>query len=287
MTASVAPAAAPAPAASGDAPLPESAVAARAEIAALRHDTKFTAALIDTTHADHRKTQERFSELHRVAYPELGQPAAEFTPTFQLDPAMSPEAARYELEQKRRDHAFTERLANNDRAANDELAQLTERAHGTPPTEAEVIDAWYPAAEKVTDYEFPSPVAQGETLTPELATADLLLREAMLYARVPADIGTALARTADNFAGQWAALDEQGRRERSDREFGRLEQLWGPEQTAAKVKLAGRLLKAVDKKFPGLSKALDSTGILNSAEVVAAIAMHAERIHARIQAEKW
>jgi hypothetical protein len=167
---------------------------------------------------------------------------------------------------------------------------MPEAEPGTDPNlspQAEEIDSFFPPA-KPEEYEMP-PLVQGEgEYTKDAAAFDQKTRGWLASGRFPKEIGSAVARAANEAAALHLKPDGSPRMSPAEAEiwrrgeYAKLERMWGSE-TKAKIALARQLVAEVNERSPGLIDYLEITGAGNSSMVIAQIAMQAERLAARLK----
>lgn len=151
------------------------------------------------------------------------------------------------------------------------------KPEGELSPEAADIDALFPPA-KPSEYQMPN---MGETFGPAQQKLDADSRAWLAEARFPAGIGSALLAEVDKTATAWNKMDATARTLHVQKETSVLQKLWGNDGYAAKVNAARQLIKELERKRPGIVEILERSGAGNSAQVIAQVALHAERLLAR------
>lgn len=151
------------------------------------------------------------------------------------------------------------------------------KSEGELSPEAAEIDAVFPPA-RPEEYQMPY---LGETFGPAQQKLDADSRAWLAEARFPAGIGSALLTEVDRTATAWAKMDATARMMHTQTETSTLQKLWGVDGYAAKVSAARQLIREMEAKRPGLVRILEESGAGNSAQVIAQVALHAERLLAR------
>lgn len=150
------------------------------------------------------------------------------------------------------------------------------KSEGELSPEAADIDSMFPPA-KPEEYQMPN---MGEIFGPAQQKLDGDARGWLTEARFPAGIGSSLLSEVNRTATAWNKMDATARTMYAQQEVTALQKLWG-DGYAAKVNAARQLIREMEAKRPGLARILEESGAGNSAQVIAQVALHAERLLAR------
>lgn len=198
--------------------------------------------------------------------------------TIQLSPMFSPDQLRSLADDAVAKGLMTREQANESLALDGVKPQEAATEDGLSPEAAE-IDAFFPPA-KPEHYEIPPPLDPKIASDPEYMKFDRASRDWLAAARLPREIGSAIATAADQTARVYPSMTPAQRTAYSQAEFAKLEHMWG-DQTNAKINLARQLVDEVAEKHPALTVYLRESGAGHNAMVVAQLVNQAERLAAR------
>lgn len=172
-------------------------------------------------------------------------------------------------------------------------AEASEQLARLDPTEAELDEA-FPRA-RPDEYRLPPLHRPNDPITPELIQFNQDVRTWLSDAGFPKEVGGALvheiASVNSRFITQAGAPEgferlppvQQQLYAREQRAV--LHRMWGSEKAEQRIALAAQLIDEADERSNGkVADYLISTGAIYSANVLAQIAMHAERLQARAKA---
>jgi hypothetical protein len=162
----------------------------------------------------------------------------------------------------------------------DQLGATPEqRAPDTRSDEARQLDATFPPG-KPSDYAscmaFPS---QDVPIALELKAFDTNARTWLSDAQFPRDVGTSLVNAIAKVAQQTQRMNPDELETYGYAELAKLEKAYGP-ALDEKLRQAGRMVEALEKKTPGLKNFLKSKGLGDNAFIVSMLIQQAERWHA-------
>jgi len=156
----------------------------------------------------------------------------------------------------------------------DELNTPAEaRQPDTRTDEIKELDNMFPPASKPDEYV----ISYGQPdLTPETKQFDTAARTWLHGAEFPRELGSTLAKTIDDITRQTAGMNEDQLVEWGQREYAKLQHLYG-DQLEARLQAGGRMVHELEAKQPGLKQLLKSRGIGDSARVAVLVMDQAER----------
>lgn len=181
----------------------------------------------------------------------------------------TPEAAKARIEALKRDASFSARYTSGDaqaRAQMDELHVLAAQAEATT------------AAEKTqpSEYKMPPVAPPNEAVTKEVAEFDARARQWLSDAGFTRETGSSVAHEIAKVAQVQRDASDQQRDAYRKAQEARLEAIFKGE-TKAKMNAARALVAELEARSPGIVELLEETGAGNSADVIAQLAMQAER----------
>jgi hypothetical protein len=161
---------------------------------------------------------------------------------------------------------------------------MEQRGPDTRTHEEKELDKHFPPG-KQSDYRIAYGLpGQDVPMTPELKQFDTTTRTWLSEAQFPRDVGnslvTAIAKTAQHTKDM--TPDQLGHYGYA--EFAKLERAYG-DTLDDKLRAAGQMVEALDKKTSGLKSLLKSKGLGDNALIASMLIQQAERWHARREAQ--
>ena len=145
--------------------------------------------------------------------------------------------------------------------------------------EAKAIDAAFPPA-KPEDYRMPRFATDADSV-PDIMRVEQTARGWLAEARLPAEIGSAIAADAHRTAALWQTMNDNAKEVWSREQLAIATRILGP-SAEEKIALARQLVDEIEAKKPGLKGFLENSGAGSCAAVVVQLANHAARLAARL-----
>lgn len=124
------------------------------------------------------------------------------------------------------------------------------------------------------------PPGQDQELTEPMQQLDTNARTWLSGAGFSKETGDSLVRQIDRVVGETVKLTDADIEARGQREFAKLERVYGP-NLEAKLKQAGELVSFLEQRTPGLRQLLQMRGIGDDSLVASLLIQQAERYFAR------
>jgi hypothetical protein len=196
--------------------------------------------------------------------------------------AVSAPGALEQLDAFKNDPAAREALANGDVAAIAKFAELNKAAFPDAPADpAAEIDQQFPAG-KATDFQIGMHFKNDNGEVDAVGqAAHAQTAEWLETLRLPSSIGTVSVQAIADFQPMWQAMDENARANHAEGVRSKLNAMWGPEVTAARISMANELIREAESKKPGLIDMLQRSGAVSQLDAVMHLALHGERMFAR------